>query len=772
MRVCPDCGARAVEFIPEASGDVCTECGHTVDLVLLDGSKDIAEGNGLSLWQDGMATVLKPLTTTHSASHSGSGAGWVGQSRDKQNSKLMRDQDQLRDTRRFIKGTLAHLSRARYADRAFGLFDVVRRAALERTHQVEAFWKKHEDLAPIASGSNLTSPTRKRNRRTTKLIGWGLKSKALALACIYATITTAEPTTTISLQQVIHSSGEEGHASTRALSFHKVAKRLRLVRAFGGPAFAHIREDAPRFYIDAAMDFFEALIARQQPLRRPSIKGKERDMGSSAGSSAPSNTPLVSDELKHFLLRHVSIPRARTLAHQLALTLEDADYPPPPGPTLTTDRRADPHRARESTMHMHLTAYAIALWAIEASGRTPGPQAALIALSRYARRGQRGVDELTKARERERSKRSDGALEVEAEDENEESEEEEDEEEGAGESVTNSKTTLQLRYSDIRNILSDASKHIPWVLSASILASGRRRRPPAPAANATTANGFKLTNKGKARELSRLDVIRWMADILAFRETALRRKKEHDDALKSRRGERPNSPTEPESDNVSRSAAGPPELAVKKDPPITTTNGATRRRPNSSDPPPDDDTDLPLPTLEDSGLYPDEILFDSDEDLGTTYLRSTPERVVVEAVLRENGSWELHERREREREEGEKVQREREEGKRSKVLRVPWSSGTAGGEKRKRKRKEMRMEEEGEEGSEEEDDGDDEPSSRFDPAWMKPVDFSTQTEGWSDSSAEEPGDEHASDAEQEGLDDDDGDEDEGEEDDVCWLCNN
>jgi len=130
MRVCPDCGARAVEFIPEASGDVCTECGHTVDLVLLDGSKDIAEGNGLSLWQDGMATVLKPLTTTHSASHSGSGAGWVGQSRDKQNSKLMRDQDQLRETRRFIKGALAHLNRGRYADRAFAIFDVVRRAAM------------------------------------------------------------------------------------------------------------------------------------------------------------------------------------------------------------------------------------------------------------------------------------------------------------------------------------------------------------------------------------------------------------------------------------------------------------------------------------------------------------------------------------------------------------------------------------------------------------------------------------------------------------------
>ncbi|KAE8219560.1 hypothetical protein CF319_g6764 [Tilletia indica] len=691
MRVCPACSSVAVEFIPEASGDVCTECGYTVDVVLLDGSKEIADGHGFSLWQDGMATVLKSIGRN-------SGGGWMAQSQDAENLKLVKEQNHLRDTRRFIQGTLTHLNRQRYADRAFGLFDVVRKGALARTQQIQEFWNKHETQVAALNGdanedADDTSGAARTKRRAPKLFAWGAKGKALALACIFATIATSDRDTTVSLQEVIHSCGEESSAVKKSyLSFHNVAKRVRLVRDFGGPTYAHVSPDRPRFYLSGMIDFFEALkdlLASQNgsqspPPSPPTRKGKERardeDLEVESMISAP-----VSQEVQEFL-SNIRLPRARTLSLQLSQTLEEAGY-------ISGPKTSEGSIARDSTRHVHFAAYAIVLWAMEASCRTPGPQLELIALHDCALRGKGGLQLLLKrAALTVSSPQDDQNL---RQDFDISEDEERGQNEGDDQRITDSRATIQRRYSEIRKLLNDGAKHIPWVLSASILASGRRRNQPATAPKGKGKKSKPVADVDTALDMARLDIIRWMPDILAFRGAAEKRKESHDarksvqlleSGVQTQRGEKAKQDTTvrlPE-DNSSRAAESSKGDAVSHPsgpPPFTESEVVARynRRLESyvlSDPLEDDaDHDM------------DKILFDEDEDPDELYLRSTPERVLLEQAMREDGRWDADVQRELRREEKSKARAEKEERTKPKFS----LEGLAAFESRKRAREGDRM---------------------------------------------------------------------------------
>ncbi|CAD6896536.1 unnamed protein product [Tilletia laevis] len=770
MRLCPACSSLAVEFIPEASGDVCTECGYTVDVVLLDGSKDIADGHGLSLWQDGMATVLKPITRGTRA-----GAGWLAQGQDGENDKLLREQNQLRDMQRFIKGTLAHLDRQRYADRAFGLFDVVRRGALARSKQIQEFWKSHEaQVAALDAGMNDDdeegADVRPTRRKPARLFNWGWKAKGLALACIYATIATSERDTTVSLQQVIHSAGEEtvsdDETKRNELSFRKVVKRLRLVRQFGGPTYANVGEDGPRFYLSSMIDFFEALSEvggqaddSDAPTTR---KGKERardqDYGDTDVDGEENNIVLpISEEVREFL-DHVRIPRARTLALQLARALEEVGYVPGPNRTLSGggDGVGEP-TARESAMHVHITAYAIVLWAMEASGRTAGPQLALIALHEYSLRGKDGVDLLIKRnalpsasspppRDGSDHDISDGA-------------EGEGNDEGEGDAdanantnaidddvrITDSRSTIQLRYSEIRKVLNDSAKHIPWVLSASILASGRRRKQPV---KTPKAKGAPVAAAAATLDMSRLDIVRWMPDILLFRNAATKRKESHDigkDALspiasdvQSRTGNQARQ-TENGSSRTSTSDA---VITYSAPPPPTDSEAVSRFKHRLESYFLTDPVDLDnLDQEEDTEFDMDKLLFDEDEDPNEIYIRSTPERMIVEQAMRDDGRWEADVDRERGREQKDKARAEREEKRKPKysISKFAAASGShsssSGGGKRTRAEETERWRKRGKPAATGARGGDGRrPGSINDMDWARPLDLSLQTEGWSESS--------------------------------------
>ncbi|KAK0530136.1 hypothetical protein OC842_004032 [Tilletia horrida] len=787
MRVCPACSQPAVEFIPEASGDVCTDCGYTVDVVLLDGSKDIADGHGLSLWRDGMATVLQPIGRRPGA---GTG-GWLAQDKDKANLRLLREQDHLRDMQRYMRGMLAHLNCTRYIDRAFGLFDVVRRASVERTNRIRAFWKEHEARMAHSSHADAragdTDNSRGSRRVAPKLFNWGLKARALALACVYATIATAEPDSLISLQQVINASAEDtagtgagpSSADRNALSYRKVVKRLRLVREFGGEGFARIREDAPRFYLHAALDFFEhlseALHGASSASTSASCKGKERvsDAAHARLSHDPSLGSL-SGELADFLA-HVRFPRARTLAVQLARTLEEANYPALPGPTRSIDQGQP--TARESSMHMDLTAYAIVMWAMEASGRLAGPQMELISLSECARLGGTGGLELLRKRVTMKQVRpsavADGSL----------TSSDEDVEDRP--SATSSKSTLQLRYSDIRKILNDSAKHIPWVLSASILASGRRRnQPPKKATSKGKGSAAAVVDVDSALDMSRLDIIRWLSDILAFRIAASRRKESYDHR-KIVTTSHASKTTVDGMDTASEVVAAQLGACPPTPPPFDLTTiqrkdshavSRLRQRLTARNHAEEgiEDLDAALDTALAEArdeTERDAILFDSDEDPDELYLRSEAERAVREAVMREDGVWDLDEARMRREEEKERERAERAERRKSKVLfNVGAANGSGKGKRKrvgrkgasassKRQRRAAQREngaasgrvqsefsgkEEEEEEEEEEEDNDDEDAENasgrsthvLDADWARPLDLTLQTEGWSDSSDE------------------------------------
>ncbi|KAE8244505.1 hypothetical protein A4X13_0g6548 [Tilletia indica] len=686
MRVCPACSSVAVEFIPEASGDVCTECGYTVDVVLLDGSKEIADGHGFSLWQDGMATVLKSIGRN-------SGGGWMAQSQDAENLKLVKEQNHLRDTRRFIQGTLTHLNRQRYADRAFGLFDVVRKGALARTQQIQEFWNKHEAQVAALNGdanedADEISGAARTKRRAPKLFAWGAKGKALALACIFATIATSDRDTTVSLQEVIHSCGEESSTAKKShLSFRNVAKRLRLVRDFGGPTYAHVSPDRPRFYLSGMVDFFEALqdlLASQNGSQSPpplpqTRKGKERARDEEVEEESLISVP-VSQEVQEFVSK-VRLPRARTLSLQLAQTLEEAG-------NISDPKTSEGSVARDSARHMHFAAYAIVLWALEASCRAPGPQLELIALHDCALRGKTGVQLfLKRAAPNVSSIQDDQNLQ---QDSDISEDDEMEQNEGDDQRITDSRATIQRRYSEIRKLLNDGAKHIPWVLSASILASGRRRNQPATAPKGKGKKSKPVADVDTALDMARLDIIRWMPDILAFRVAAEKRKESHDarknvqlldgSGVQIQRGEESKQDTTvrlPE-DNSHHAAESSKDEAVSSrsgPPPFTESEVVARynRRLETyvlSGPNEHDAHDL------------DEVLFDEDEDPDELYLRSTPERVLLEQAMREDGRWDADVERELRREEKSKARAEKEERAKPKFS----LEGLAAFENRKRTR--------------------------------------------------------------------------------------
>ncbi|KAK0562991.1 hypothetical protein OC861_005036 [Tilletia horrida] len=608
---------------------------------------------------------------------------WWSSRLDKENQRRIREQICLSEIHAFIKGTLSYLHRQRYTERAFGLFDIVRRNATERMKKLDELWKAQQAALgileePTVQSASTDAPNEEpsttlwRRKPPNRLFTWGYKAKSLAVACVYSTIYTAEPDSVISLEEVIHACGEA--ASHRSLSIRSVVKRLRLVRQYGGDAYAQVKEDAPRFYIPAMIDFFEALIDGESsgPAGNggPVGKGKARELDESATALHPSLSGVQE------FLNAVRIPLARTLAPELAHALEEANFPPPPqraGSKMAVDGLASAWR--ETRMDMELTAYAIVMWALEGSARTIGPQQVLIELCRYAGKGAEGASFFKQNHTRPCFKQGndtlDGPIHARTQNERENEDDEQDvklvHDDRLAQAMPTSKTTLQWRYSNIRSILSDYAKHLPWVLSASIIASSRRVQMHS---RSTYSKKMSATNiEADGVELNRSDIVTWMRDILSFRDAADH--VEADESLGRRLRRKTAYPTETGPERWHSIAdftdqfVDPGSQVIspnEKNLAPVDSNAVSRFKARLDRLVPGSSTvDQSIESLGDKEI--DQVLFDSDEEFESTYLRSDLERQLVEQKLREDGGWELDEQRMHAREMREKMQKEKLERK-------------------------------------------------------------------------------------------------------------